>query len=499
MKRWLTISVCLVLALASTAAATDRAGKVSLGLRGGGFAPMLDGSKFTLNGRSYEPFMMGGAAGVELGYGVSNKFELLASGLYTRTFDDTSATSDRSFSIAKRDNAVTRLNIIQLGLLGRYLFAPASRTQPYLAAGVGLDMTDYMDRATDKAMPSVTDIALKGGLGLTHAFSEVVSLDVRALFTYYVSTASTDTVNGSTYSVADWEKYDERPYKAYIQPTIGLTFSFGGAKDEDKDGVSDKKDECPMTPAGALVDERGCPMDTDGDGVFDGIDQCAGTPKGAKVDAMGCPKDSDGDGVFDGLDQCADTPAGAKVDASGCPLDGDKDGVPDYLDKQLDTPAGARVDADGVGIDSDSDGVYDGLDQCAGTPKDLEVDASGCPVKVAKLVGKITLNIKYASGSAEPDLASKHVLDSVVEILRAYPDTRIRISGFTDNLGSEEKNMALSQKRAEGVKAYLAAKGVDAERMLTQGMGENPQYFVGDNNTAEGRQANRRVELESTQ
>jgi OOP family OmpA-OmpF porin len=497
MKRWLTISTCLLLVLASTAAATDRAGHFSLGVRGGGFAPMLDGSNFTLNGRPFEPFMMGGVAGIDLSYAISNQFELMAMGSYARTFDDTSGTGDRTFSPAKRDNAITRLNSIQLGLLGRYLFAPASKTQPYLTAGVGFDMTDYVDRSTENAMPKVKDFALKGGIGLTHAFSEVIALDVRALFTYYLSTASTDTTDGSTYSVADWEKYDDRPYKAYIQPTIGLTFSFGGAKDEDKDGVSDKKDECPMTPMGAVVDERGCPMDSDGDGVFDGLDQCAATPKGAKVDGMGCPKDSDGDGVFDGLDACDGTPAGVKVDAKGCPLDGDKDGVPDYMDKQLDTPAGAKVDQDGVGIDSDGDGVYDGIDTCPGTPKDLEVDATGCPVKVAKLVGKITLNIKYASGSAEPDQAAMHVLDSVVEIMRAYPDTRITVTGFTDSQGPEDKNLTLSQKRADGVEAYLISKGVDAERMLTQGKGEDPAFFVGDNKTAEGRQQNRRVEIES--
>lgn len=60
------------------------------------------------------------------------------------------------------------------------------------------------------------------------------------------------------------------------------------------------------------------PLDSDGDGVPDNIDQCPGTPAGAVVDARGCELDSDGDGVVDRLDECPGTPAGAKVNERGC-------------------------------------------------------------------------------------------------------------------------------------------------------------------------------------
>lgn len=58
--------------------------------------------------------------------------------------------------------------------------------------------------------------------------------------------------------------------------------------DSDKDGVPDSRDQCPNTPAGVKVDEKGCPLDSDGDGVADYLDQCPGTPKGFKVDSTGC-------------------------------------------------------------------------------------------------------------------------------------------------------------------------------------------------------------------
>ena len=58
--------------------------------------------------------------------------------------------------------------------------------------------------------------------------------------------------------------------------------------------------------------------DSDGDGVYDYLDQCPNTPKGVKVDEKGCPRDSDGDGVYDDQDQCPGTPKGAKVNDKGC-------------------------------------------------------------------------------------------------------------------------------------------------------------------------------------
>src|SRR5262245_44330751 len=128
----------------------------------------------------------------------------------------------------------------------------------------------------------------------------------------------------------------------------GLTFALGGKpRDTDADGVPDRKDQCPDTPAGATVDANGCPHDADGDGVLDGIDQCASTPKGATVNAKGCPSDADDDGVYDGIDQCADTPKGASVDTKGCPIDSDGDGVFDGLDTCPNTPKGAVVDEKG--------------------------------------------------------------------------------------------------------------------------------------------------------
>ena len=90
--------------------------------------------------------------------------------------------------------------------------------------------------------------------------------------------------------------------------------------DSDGDGVFDKKDKCPSSPRGNVVDNDGCPVDSDGDGVLDYKDQCPKTPKGVEVDLKGCPLDLDKDGVLDYKDKCLGTPFGLKVDPNGCAL-----------------------------------------------------------------------------------------------------------------------------------------------------------------------------------
>jgi outer membrane protein OmpA-like peptidoglycan-associated protein len=282
-----------------------------------------------------------------------------------------------------------------------------------------------------------------------------------------------------------------------------LEFLIGGkAKDADADGVPDKKDKCPATPAGAKVDATGCPMDTDGDGVFDGLDKCAGTPKGAKVDATGCPMDTDGDGVFDGLDKCEGTPKGAKVDATGCPMDADADGVFDGIDTCPDTPLGAKVDAKGCPMDTDGDGVFDGLDKCANTPAGAKVDKDGCPIEVMEKetelldTGMIRLNnVNFATGKSELLPEDSATLDVVGQVMMKWPQLQIEIGGHTDNTGSAAINQKLSDARANAVLKYLLDKfpTLGPAQFTAKGYGLS-KPLVPNTNTL-NRAKNRRVEF----
>ncbi|MGM0857287.1 MAG: OmpA family protein [Pseudomonadota bacterium] len=183
-----------------------------------------------------------------------------------------------------------------------------------------------------------------------------------------------------------------------------------------------------------------------------------------------------------------DIPAGAAVDAEGCPLDSDNDGVPDFRDQCPGTPAGVEVDADGCPLDSDNDGVPDYRDQCPDTPAGVEVNSLGCPDSV------VLQDVNFEFDSAQLTSEARNVLNGVAERLVNNPDVRVRIEGHTDSVGSAQYNMDLSQDRAESVTEYLATRGVESDRMMAEGFGE--EQPIATNDTDAGRAENRRVELD---
>ena len=89
---------------------------------------------------------------------------------------------------------------------------------------------------------------------------------------------------------------------------------------------------------------------------------------------------------------------------------------------------------------------------------------------------------------------SKPALEELSKVLQEKDDWRLEISGHTDNVGSAVSNMALSKKRAESVAKFLMEHGVEESHLIVKYFGETVP--IADNNTAEGRQKNRRVHME---
>ena len=234
--------------------------------------------------------------------------------------------------------------------------------------------------------------------------------------------------------------------------------------------------------------------DGDGDGVPDESDRCLGTPFGIEVDRFGCARDSDGDGVRDDLDDCPDTEFRARshVDIHGCPIDSDFDGIADYRDDCPHNPVGAAVDAAGCPTDSDGDGVPDGLDDCPHTLYGVEVDPNGC-IDLSMLSEPMVLNIKYVSGSFEIDPHNRERIKKLAGMLSFVPAVKLEINGYTDNIGTALANRELSQKRANRVRDFLVANGIDRDRIKVFGKGET--NFVASNQSATGRAKNRRIEI----
>lgn len=342
----------------------------------------------------------------------------------------------------------------------------SKKFRPYLFAGPGI-----------LADNSSTGVNLNLGLGSKYYFSPATALYLEAGY-----------INGIETTVAN-EKSRDNFWKA----TLGIEFDFGKAKDSDMDGVSDKKDKCPNTPAGVTVDANGCPVDTDGDGVADYMDDCPTVP--GLTSLKGCP-DRDKDGIADKDDACPDVPGIAAF--KGCP-DTDGDGVADKDDKCPDTPKDVKVDAKGCPIDSDGDGVPDYLDKCPTVPGVKE--NNGCPrEKTAEELEAERMKIEpvyFDTNKTNIKDSEKAKIDKLVNLLKENSNYSVKISGYADSVGAEAYNLGLSKRRVNSVVNSILHQKVKTKRMTQKkGFGEaNP---AATNDTPEGRALNRRVEFEVT-
>lgn len=102
-------------------------------------------------------------------------------------------------------------------------------------------------------------------------------------------------------------------------------------------------------------------------------------------------------------------------------------------------------------------------------------------------------DVLFASGSAELQSGDNSNLNKLVIFLNQYPKRQVKIEGHTDNVGSAAYNLGLSQRRAESVKNHLVQQGISPQRISTSGLGMSQP--VASNDTATGRQQNRRVEI----
>jgi outer membrane protein OmpA-like peptidoglycan-associated protein len=107
--------------------------------------------------------------------------------------------------------------------------------------------------------------------------------------------------------------------------------------------------------------------------------------------------------------------------------------------------------------------------------------------------GFATIYINFASGSSELPSDASSTIDALTELLSNNPDLRISIEGHTDDVGSPESNLSLSEDRAGAVRQALIENGIDESRLSFTGWGE--ERPVSDNTSDQGRAQNRRVEI----
>jgi outer membrane protein OmpA-like peptidoglycan-associated protein len=102
-------------------------------------------------------------------------------------------------------------------------------------------------------------------------------------------------------------------------------------------------------------------------------------------------------------------------------------------------------------------------------------------------------NVTFQTNSADINAGFYPVLNSVALVLKEFEKTVVDVAGHADSTGPDDKNMVLSQQRAGSVSSYLGAQGINSQRLVATGYGETRP--IASNDTVEGRQQNRRVEI----
>ncbi len=272
-------------------------------------------------------------------------------------------------------------------------------------------------------------------------------------------------------------RYNEHFHHVELAGGVFVNFGGGIGPDSDRDGIPNRTDECPDDPEDIdqFEDEDGCPdLDNDQDGVPDLDDDCINVPEDRDgfEDHDGCPEpDNDQDGFLDDDDRCPNDPE-------------DKDGYEDM---------------DGCPeLDNDQDGFLDPDDRCPTAPETFNsyLDDDGCPDEIPdalrQFAGAIPA-IQFRVNSAELLRSARPVLDKAAKALTKYGDLHVTIGGHASSEGDDDHNMQLSQDRVVTVREYLIDRGINPERLTARGYGETRP--IADNDTEEGRKANRRVEL----
>lgn len=351
----------------------------------------------------------------------------------------------------------------------------SSRLTPRLRAGLNLG---YRVRRSRRSLDLEIDDELYAHLGA--AFHVTPALELLA--TAALATAAGDPLSGSDrlYSeVRAGAGYALGTLSLFAAAGTGTTEGFGSP---DWRLVTGVRFALPRRPAeretprrltltitpGAPGDTAPAAADVDRDGFVDSADRCPAEAEDVDEheDSDGCPdRDNDGDEIADAQDSCPLEPGDAAQ--KGCP-------VPDR----------------------DGDGVLDAVDNC---PAEAGVPAhQGCIKKQLVVLSgtgiAVLESVLFETNDAAVRLRSYPLLRNVADVLRAHPElSRIRVEGHTDDRGSDDSNLELSRRRAETVREFLVAQGIDPERLDAVGFGETRP--IAGNDTSAGRAKNRRVEF----
>jgi outer membrane protein OmpA-like peptidoglycan-associated protein len=386
----------------------------------------------------------------------------------------------------------------------RLLFSPLDneRWNPYAYAGIGMlyhkfEVSPSFTLA-DTKRDAVTGV-VPAGVGLQYMVDDNLSIEASG---GYNQSFSKKLNNAVVKDQAD----------AYWNVLLGFSIvGEGGSADPDKDGLTNNQEKQLGT------NKRNADTDTDGLSDGDEVNKYSTSP---------LESDSDGDGIKDGDEILTAHTNPNKADSDGDGLndkaeieqfktdpnkaDSDGDGLNDKAEIEIHKTDPLKSDTDGdllsdgsevdthksdpLKTDSDGGTIDDGTEVNRGSnPNDAEDDIPKPQIKVEVGQAIVLDGIVFATGKSDITPESENILIQAYNTLNLNPEIVVEIRGYTDNKGRKSSNKKLSLARAEAVKAWLVGKGIAADRVGTQGFGQdNP---VAPNTSDEGRQKNRRIEF----
>src|SRR4030095_5873578 len=398
---------------------------------------------------------------------------------------------------------------IDVRLRWEMLGARTKYVNPYLYVGAGLlhhklkkspYFNSYIAPYDSTELDGWVGMFPVGG-GVEIRLAKQLLLDLNAGATYTLSDKINNIIVGD-------------PKDGWFNYGIGLVITGkSGPTDSDKDGLTDDEEEDKY-----ITDPEN--PDTDGDGLKDGeeVKTYFSDPKNPDTDGDGLKDgeevktyftkptnpDTDGDGLKDGSEVTSYKTNPLVPDTDG---DGLNDGL--EVNKYKTDPLNTDTDGDGLTDgeevnrystdplrrDTDAGSIEDGAEVLRGTnPLDPSDDIVQERIKVGQVI--ILEGINFETNSARITGESESILMNAYNSMLEIPSMEVEISGHTDSRGSDEKNQILSEDRANSVKAWLVAKGINPNRITTVGYGENRPLVPND--SPENMLKNRRIEFKRT-